>query len=230
MEIFGIFNRQNQLLAPVFNDSTVMPGIEPGIQLPSAGLGMAGSNPAMTRGSKVTFFPTRGFRRFRVLICLIVCTAAVSGAIAGGSFQAAVRAYTAHKYALASRLFTDLSIAGDARAQTYLGYMYANGIGVPQNFMVAAGWYRCASQRGNPQAQYMLGLMYDKGQGVPQDYVVAYSLLNLAVAGAGPERERWTLIRDAVASKLSLIERNRAQQLAFEGPPGGPCLPIVTGY
>jgi uncharacterized protein len=161
---------------------------------------------------------------------LIICLAICSTAAAADSFQKAVRAYAVHKYALASRLFTDLSIAGDARAQTYLGYMYANGIGVPQNFMVAAGWYRCASQQGIARAQYMLGLMYDKGQGVPQDYVVAYSLLNLAVAGAGPERERWVLIRDAVASKLSLIERNRAQQLAFEAPPGGPCLPIVTGY
>jgi TPR repeat protein len=96
--------------------------------------------------------------------------------------------------------------------------------------MVAAGWYRCASQQGFPAAQYMLGLMYDKGQGVPQDYVIAYALLDLAVAGAGPEREHWARIRDAVASKLSLIERVRAQQLAFEGPPGGGgCLPIVTG-
>jgi uncharacterized protein len=58
---------------------------------------------------------------------------------------------------------------------------------------------------------------------------MAYVLLDLAVAGAGPERERWVLIRDAVASKLSLIERNRAQQLAFEGPPKGPCLPLSTG-
>ena len=161
---------------------------------------------------------------------LILCLAICSSAAAADSFQRAAKAYAAQKYALASRLFTDLAARGDARAQTYLGYMYANGIGVPQNFMVAAGWYRCASQQGIARAQYMLGLMYDKGQGVPQDYVVAYSLLNLAVAGAGPERERWVLIRDAVASKLSLIERNRAQQLAFEAPPGGPCLPIVTGY
>jgi hypothetical protein len=108
--------------------------------------------------------------------------------------------------------------------------MFANGVGVPQNFMVAAGWYRCASQQGVPQAQYMLGLMYDKGQGVPQDYVIAYSLLDLAVAGAGPERERWALIRDAIATKLSLIERIRAQQLAFTGPPAGECLPMVTGF
>ena len=161
---------------------------------------------------------------------LVICLAICSTAAWAGAFEKAARAYAAHKYALASRLFTDLAAAGDANAQTYLGYMYANGIGVPQNFMVAAGWYRCASQQGIARAQYMLGLMYDKGQGVPQDYVAAYALLNLAVAGAGPERARWVLIRDAVASKLSLIERNRAQQLAFEAPPGGPCLPIVTGY
>ncbi|MGH6794198.1 MAG: tetratricopeptide repeat protein, partial [Methylocella sp.] len=92
------------------------------------------------------------------------------------------------------------------------------------------GWYRCASQQGFPAAQYMLGLMYDKGQGVPQNYVMAYALLDRAVAGAGRERERWVRIRDAIASKLSLIERLRGQQLAFEGPPGGTtCLPIVTG-
>ncbi len=154
-----------------------------------------------------------------------VCTTSA----ATDNFSKAKRAYGAREYALAARLFTNLAATGDARAQTYLGYMYATGTGVPQNFKVAAGWYRCASRQGIPQAQYMLGLMYDKGQGVAQDYVVAYALLDLAVAGAGPERERWVLVRDAVASKLSLIERNRAQQLAFEAPPGGPCLPISTG-
>ncbi|MGH6840366.1 MAG: SEL1-like repeat protein, partial [Methylocella sp.] len=86
------------------------------------------------------------------------------------------------------------------------------------------------SQQGFPAAEYLLGLMYDKGQGVPQNYVMAYALLDLAVAGAGREREHWARIRDAVASKLSLVERLRAQQLAFERPPGGSCLPIVTGY
>jgi uncharacterized protein len=45
-------------------------------------------------------------------------------------------------------------------AQTYLGYMYANGKGVPQDFVVSAGWYRYAS----PRAQYQLGLMYDKAK------------------------------------------------------------------
>ena len=72
--------------------------------------------------------------------------------------------------------------------------------------------------------------MYDKAQSVPQDYVTAYALLNLAVAGAaGPEREPWARIRDAVASKLSLAQRTEAQQMAFAGVPEVPCLPIATG-
>jgi hypothetical protein len=149
---------------------------------------------------------------------------------AADRFRAASRAFAAHDYAAALPLLTELAASGDARAETYLGYMYAQGVGVPQNFMVSAGWYRCASQQGVPEAQYQLGLMYDRGQGVPQDYVIAYSLLNLAVSGAGRERERWVKIRDAIASKLSLVERTRAQQLAFTGPPTGICLPIVTGY
>jgi hypothetical protein len=74
-----------------------------------------------------------------------------------------------------------------------------------------------------PRAQYQLGLTYDKAQSVPQDYVMAYALLNLAVAGAaGPEREPWARIRDAVASKLSLAQRTEAQQMAFAGVPECP--------
>ncbi|MGB6176642.1 MAG: tetratricopeptide repeat protein [Methylocella sp.] len=169
-------------------------------------------------------------RRWRFWAGVLVCLAIFASPAAADRLRDGIRAFAAHDYATAARIFTDLAPLGDARAQTYLGYMFAHGVGVPQNFMVAAGWYRCASQQGFPAAQYMLGLMYDKGQGVPQDYVIAYALLDLAVAGAGPERERWVKIRDAVASKLSLIERVRGQQLAFEGLLGGSCLPIVTGY
>jgi hypothetical protein len=167
--------------------------------------------------------------RLRAMPGVLLCLTIFANPAAADGLRNGIRAFAAHDYITAARIFTDLAPLGDARAQTYLGYMFAHGAGVPQNYMVAAGWYRCASQQGVPTARYMLGLMYDKGQGVPQDYVMAYALLDLAVAGAGPERERWARIRDAIASKLSLIERVRAQQLAFEGPPGGVCLPIVTG-
>jgi uncharacterized protein len=188
---------------------------------------------ALGRGQCVSHLYSRAARkprRWRAIPGILVCVAIFSNPAAADRLRNGTRAFAAHDYATAARIFTDLAPLGDARAQTYLGYMFANGKGVPQNFMVAAGWYRCASQQGFPAAQYLLGLMYDKGQGVPQDYTIAYALLDLAVAGAGPERDRWVRIRDAIASKLSLFERVRGQQLAFEGTPGGgTCLPIVTG-
>lgn len=175
---------------------------------------------------------SRNLRRFFLTIALICLAGAVWSPDVFGADRllAGKRAFDTGNYVEASEIFLDLAAVGNAQAQTYLGFMYANGKGVPQNYVVAAGWYRCASQQGVAGAQYMLGLMYDKGQGVPQDYVTAYALLNLAVAGAGPERDNWARIRDAVLSKLTLNERLRSQEMAFAGTPQVPCLPMVTGY
>jgi hypothetical protein len=91
---------------------------------------------------------------------------------------------------------------------------------VPQNYIEAAGWYRRAGEQGHATAQYMLGLMYDKGQGVPQDYVEAYKWLDLAVGRAsGRMRDDWVRIRDAVASKLSLMQVTEGQRRALEWRP-----------
>src|SRR6185295_19171805 len=64
-----------------------------------------------------------------------------------------------------------LAAHGSARAQTQLGYRYQNGIGVPQDYGLAADWYNRAAERGEPRAQHLLGLLYDKGFGVPLDFV-----------------------------------------------------------
>lgn len=159
----------------------------------------------------------------------LMCAAVFGNPAAADLLQTGIRAFAARNYVKAAQVFTDLAPQGNPMAQTYLGYMYANGKGVPQDFIVAAGWYRCASQQGVADAQYMLGLMYDKAQGVPQDYVKAYALVNLAVAKAGQQREPWVRVRDAIASKLSLAERTMAQQMSFEGVPEVPCLPMFTG-
>jgi len=173
---------------------------------------------------------TPGWRYFWFALAMFSCVAAPLDLAAADSFGAGTAAYRRHDYGRAASIFLDLAALGDARAQTYLGYMYAQGLGVPQNYIIAAGWRRCASQQGVPSAQYFLGLQYDKGQGVPQDYVAAYALLNLAVAGAGPERHYWVKVRDAISSKLTLIQKLQGQELAFLGPPQTPCLPIVAGY
>jgi TPR repeat protein len=47
--------------------------------------------------------------------------------------------------------------------------MYANGRGVPQDYVEAVKWYRKAVEQGNAGAQFNLGVMYANGRGVPQD-------------------------------------------------------------
>lgn len=80
---------------------------------------------------------------------------------------------------------------GNADAQFYLGAMYYNSRGVPQDYKQAAfwftkaaeqghgvpldykqvvRWYTKSAEQGNILAQISLGLMYYHGQGVPLDY------------------------------------------------------------
>ncbi len=155
----------------------------------------------------------------RVFLFLILSTAFVSAARAD-AFAAGSRAYGARNYVLAGQIFLPLAEERDARAQTYLGVMYLRGQGVPQNFAVAAYWLQLASSAGVPTAQYFFGLMYDKGQGVTQDFVLAQAWLNLAVAHAEPRlRDRWALIRNAVASKMTEAQLAEARRVAYEWQP-----------
>ena len=160
--------------------------------------------------------------RLRLFLFLLLWTAVVPAARAD-SFAAGSRAYAAQNYVLSAEIFARLAEQGDPRAQTYLGVMYLRGRGVPQNFDAAAFWLHLASETGLPEAQYFLGLMYDKGQGVAQDFVVAHAWLNLAVAHAEPrQRDRWVLIRDAVASKMSEAQLADARRLAYTWRPEPP--------
>jgi TPR repeat protein len=155
--------------------------------------------------------------RFVVAALLLVFSLVSTQA---ATFRDGYAAFSRHDDAAAARIIVPLARRGDARAQTLLGYMFAYGRGVPQNYVESAYWYRCASEQGDATGQYMLGLMYDKGHGVPQDYVLAYKWLDLAVARAsGRERQDWVRIRDAVATKLSLAEITAAQRLALEWQP-----------
>ena len=113
---------------------------------------------------------------------------------------------------------------GDPRAQAWLGYLYANGIGVPQNAEKAVYWYHCAADRGQPHAQFLLGMAHDLGNGAPQDFVLAYAWTNQAIARAqGRLRRDWVRIRNAIATKLSLKEMTDAQRLTLDDLRGPDC-------
>ena len=55
-------------------------------------------------------------------------------------------------YATALREWTPLAKQGNASAQYNLGYMYANGKGVPQDYIRAHMWYNFAASSGNKMA------------------------------------------------------------------------------
>jgi uncharacterized protein len=155
----------------------------------------------------------------RSLSLLIVFSLLAATPVFAGA-QDGIAALEHQDYPRAVRIFRPLAERGDPVAQTYLGYMYYYGYGVPQNYIEAAVLLNAAADQGSGLAQYLLGLMYDKGQGVPQDYVQAYKWLDLAVATTrGRQRDDWVRIRDAIGLKLSLEQRTKAQALALEWRP-----------
>ena len=80
--------------------------------------------------------------------------------------------YMAKDYKGAFPVCSHAAKQGDVLAQSLLGligWMYANGYGVPENDREAVKWYRLAAEQGNANAQNNLGTMYDRGEGVPEN-------------------------------------------------------------
>ena len=158
------------------------------------------------------------------------CTRIIFGAVAlalsvvslahASSLRAGTAAFGREDYVTAAAILGPLAERGVATAQTHLGFMYANGRGVPQSYVEAARWYCRAAIQDDATAQYMLGLMYDKGHGVRENRIEAHKWLNLAAAHAPrSDREDWARIRDAVRSKLSLAQSAEAQRRAVDWRP-----------
>jgi len=176
---------------------------------------------------KLAISPERRFvpHRFAVKTFFIVVGVAALLISAGNyaeakSFRQGVSAFNRQDYVSASRVFIALAEQGVPAAQSYLGFMFETGRGVPQNYTEAAMWYRRAAQQGDGRAQYSLGLLYDRGQGVPRDIVEAGKWLNLSTAAAPRRaREARVRIRDAVTSKMTRGEIARARLRALEWAP-----------
>lgn len=136
------------------------------------------------------------------------------------SMAAGERAYARHDYARSAQFLLPQARRGLKKAQTYLGFMYENGFGVPQDYVEAAKWLRLAADQGDPTAQFLLGQLYDRGLGVKRDFVEAEVWLELAAANAEPaRRDYWADMRDAVASKLTYAELAEAQKRSSQWAP-----------
>ena len=157
---------------------------------------------------------------FLAIAAFSLLLAAGDFAEAASSLRQGVSAFNRQDYLSASQVFIPLAEQGVPSAQAYLGFMFENGRGVPQNYTEAAMWYRRAAEQGDSLAQYSLGLLYDRGQGVPRDIIEANKWLNLSVAAAPARaREARARIRDAVTSKMTRGEIAQARLRALKWAP-----------
>lgn len=72
--------------------------------------------------------------------------------------------------------FLEALEAGNEKAARYVGLMYEHGLGVDQDYALAAEYYEQGVASGDLTSIYYLGLLYEQGLGVEQDYPKAAAL------------------------------------------------------
>ena len=145
------------------------------------------------------------------LVCLVVP--------AWADFQAGMDAKNRGDFAKALREWRPLAEQGDARAQFYLGVLYENGDGVPEDYEKAREWYMKSAAQGEANAQFYLGLMFAFGRGGPLDLVQAHMWYSLA---AGNGHARAALHRNDLAKQMKPAQIAEAQKRAREWKPQTP--------
>jgi TPR repeat protein len=169
----------------------------------------------------------------RLAFALALAALCVASGAKAGSVSAGKRAFARHDYVRAASLLFAEAERGSPVAQTYLGYMYQYGLGVPRDYVLASSWLHQAAEQGEPTGQFLLGLLFDKGYGVPLDWVEAEVWLNLAAAHAPGRQQQdyFARVRDAVAQKLTFNQLAETQRRASAWAPiGGWSPPLAAGY
>ena len=75
-----------------------------------------------------------------------------SSVVFGDDLQDGWDALTKGDFQTAYKLWLPLAEQGDAKAQYNLGVMYANGRGVPQDYVLAHMWWNLAGSNGDKDA------------------------------------------------------------------------------
>lgn len=105
-------------------------------------------------------------------------------AVAG--YEEAARSYASGDHAAAFRDLGPLAEAGEARAQSLLGLMYARGHGTPPDFAKAFELFGKAASQGDAVGAYGMGVSYLNGDGVPKDKGEAARWLRMAAEKGHP--------------------------------------------
>jgi len=113
--------------------------------------------------------PRIGRRVFLIQRVIFLLLFLALSAVAHADLQAGLDAYRSGNYAAALKEFKPLAAKGNADAQVNMGFLYARGHGVPQDYKEAANWYRKAAEQGQADAQFNLGSLYYDGLGLARD-------------------------------------------------------------
>lgn len=145
-------------------------------------------------------------------ICLAAVLVLAPVSMAAQDLDRGLAALRAGDYLTAAGEFEQ----GNAAAQNTHGYMYENGLGIPQDHAEAVRWYRRAAEQGHARAQNNLGAMYAGGLGVPQDYVEAHMWLKLAQANRLTEGRELRALPQAETARSDIPEAQRRARLRFD--------------
>ena len=107
-------------------------------------------------------------------------------------------------------------------AQAFLGDLFFNGQGMPQDFKQALFWFKLAAGKGNVAAQYNLGLAVELGKGEPRSPTQALSWYKKAAGAGGTYPPCWRspgFIATARASTKTSPPRRAAESAAKTGDP-----------
>jgi len=135
-----------------------------------------------------------------LVFCLASGTALGASAVAD---DAGLKAYNAGNFSQALGIWKPKAEQGDVVAQFFVGQLFREGKGVPQNFREAAQWYQRAADGGHAGAQNNLGYLYANGMGVPQSNEIAYKWMLLAASAGQPDALKSA---EELAKKLSVAE------------------------
>jgi|APSaa5957512535_1039671.scaffolds.fasta_scaffold00283_10 uncharacterized protein len=160
-----------------------------------------------------------------------------------------VAAFDRGEYAVARKIWLPHAHRGDPAAQRNLAHLYRMGLGVPQDFVQAASWYRLAADSGLARAQANLATMYLRGQGVAEDpreaafwftaaaynghALAQFNLALLYLRGEGVERSEakaagWLYLASKTGHKPALRALGKLVKV-ISGPAGPPSPPNPPG-
>ncbi len=100
-------------------------------------------------------------------------------------------AYERKDYAEAMRWYRISAQQGYPTGEANIGYLYAKGFGVPQNWEEAVYWYRLAAEHGQREAQHNLALRYQNGEGVAKDMGKARYWMQKSAAQGDDDAQKW---------------------------------------